>query len=59
MEWVRDRFAQTLEPTDLTAVDNSLVIMRDGLLDGELPVTTDEAQRLLDLLAGIQQSTGS
>ena len=54
MEWVRDRFAHTLEPADLTAIDNSLVIMREGLLDGELPATEEEAKNLVDLLAAIQ-----
>ena len=53
MEWVRDRFAHTLEPAELTAIDKSLVVMREGLLDGEPAVTTRQAVHLLDTLAGL------
>jgi hypothetical protein len=54
MEWTRDRFAHTLQPADLTAIDSSLVAMREGLLDGEPDVTTDEAAHLRDTLAGLE-----
>ncbi len=57
MEWVRDRFAHTLKSADLTAIDNSLVVMREGLLDGELALTTAEAAHLRDILAGIEPAT--
>ena len=54
MEWVRDRFAHALESAELTAIDNSLVVMREGLLDGDLAVTTDAVAHLRDTLAGIE-----
>ena len=54
MEWVRDRFAHAIESADLTAIDQSLVVMREGLLDGELKVTAEEAANLRDTLAGIE-----
>ena len=54
MEWVRDRFAHAIESADLTAIDQSLVAMREGLLDGELKVTAEEATNLRDTLAGVE-----
>jgi hypothetical protein len=57
MEWVRDRFAHTLDSADLTAIDSSLVVIREGLLDDELAVTTEEAAHLRDTLAGIEPAS--
>jgi hypothetical protein len=41
-----------LAAADLTAIDQSLVVMREGLLDGEPAVTIREASRLRETLAG-------
>jgi len=57
MEWVRDRFAHAIESADLTAIDQSLVAMREGLLDGELKVTAEEAANLRRTLAGVEPVT--
>jgi hypothetical protein len=57
MEWVRDRFAHTLNNPDLTAIDSRLVSMREALLDGDLALTTKEAGRLRHTLAGADAGT--
>jgi hypothetical protein len=53
LEWVRDRFHQTLEPADLTRIDSHLLALRDAVVDEDLRAAADEATSLRDTLAGI------
>jgi hypothetical protein len=53
LEWVRDRFHQTLEPTDLTRIDTHLHTLRDAVVDEDLGAAADEAANLRDTLASI------
>jgi hypothetical protein len=47
MEWIRDRFAHILARADLTALDATLVALREGVLDGDLDSVREETARLL------------
>ena len=53
MEWIRDRFAEMIDPTDLTRIDTHLLELRGSVADQELDVAAREAPRLLNTLAGI------
>jgi hypothetical protein len=50
LEWVRDRFAHTLEDTDLTRVDTRLAALRESVVDQDLGASADEAAGLRDAL---------
>jgi hypothetical protein len=50
LEWVRDRFAHTLEDTDLTRVDTRLAALRESVVDQDLGAAADEAVGLRDAL---------
>ena len=49
MEWIRDRFAHTLEPAELTAMDAHLVALRETVSNEEqdLKAAREEASKLL------------
>jgi hypothetical protein len=53
MEWVRDRFRQTLQPVDLTRIDKHLLTLREAVVDEDFAAATSEASRLRDTLAGL------
>ena len=53
MEWVRDRFHRTLDPTDLTRIDTHLHRLRDAVVDEDLRAAANEASSLRDTLAAI------
>jgi hypothetical protein len=46
LEWIRDRFADTLESTDLTRIDAHLEALRTTVDDEDLAAATDEAEHL-------------
>jgi hypothetical protein len=50
LEWVRDRFAHTLQDTDLTRVDTRLAALRESVVDRDLGAAADEAASLRDAL---------
>ena len=55
MEWVRDRFADQINPADLTAIDAHLVALRESVSNetGDLRAASAEASELRDpLLVG-------
>ncbi|HZI90172.1 MAG TPA: hypothetical protein VFD31_00925, partial [Thermoleophilaceae bacterium] len=53
MEWIRDRFAHTVDPGDLTAIDAHLVTMRESVANEteDLKAASAEASELRDPLA--------
>jgi hypothetical protein len=53
MEWIRDRFARTIEPAELTAIDAHLIALRETVAnEGEdLKAAKAEASELRDPLA--------
>jgi len=53
LEWIRDRFAVTIDKVDLTRVDTQLVGLRAALNDDDLPGVAAGAARLRATLAGI------
>ncbi|MDX6586265.1 MAG: hypothetical protein QOI31_738 [Solirubrobacterales bacterium] len=55
MEWTRDRFAHTLDPADLTAIDAHLIEIRDSVANevDDLRAATAATRGLRDILAGI------
>jgi hypothetical protein len=57
MEFVRDRFVDTLDQPDVISIDVSLMALRETVNDGDLPAAETEAQDLLDTLADIQPSS--
>ena len=53
LEWIRDRFASTLDKVDLTRVDAQLVGLRAALNDDDPRGIAARAERLRAALAGI------
>lgn len=53
MEWIRDRFAGTIDPADLTAIDAHLVALRETVANEiqDLKTASAEASELRDPLA--------
>jgi hypothetical protein len=47
LDWVRDRFAHTVEPADMTSIDTHLEVLRDAVVDVDLHAAVAEAPRLL------------
>ena len=54
MEWIRDRFTDSLAPADLTRIDVHLLALRGSSVDRDLGAIEVEATRLLETLAGIE-----
>jgi len=48
MEWIRDRFAGTIDPADLTALDAHLVALRETVANEteDLKTAAAEARKL-------------
>ena len=53
LEWVRDRFVQTLDPVDRTRVDTHLLELQGAVGDEDLKAAAEEAQRTRDTLSRI------
>jgi hypothetical protein len=53
LEWIRDRFAHTIDDVDLTRVDTQLVELRSTLGDDDLRGVAMGAERLRAMLGGI------
>jgi hypothetical protein len=53
LEWVRDRFAQTLDPVDRTRIDTHLVELQGAVGDEDPKAAAREAQRARTTLSGI------
>ncbi len=53
LEWIRDRFAVTIDGVDLTRIDTQLVGLRGALNDGDLHAIAARAERLRSALAGM------
>ncbi len=47
LDWVRDRFAHTVEPADMTRIDTHLEVLREAVVDVDLKAAVEEAPRLL------------
>jgi len=54
LEWIRDRFAVTLDKVDLTRVDTQLVGLRRAVNDGDLRGVSAGAARLGATVAGVE-----
>jgi hypothetical protein len=54
LEWIRDRFAHTLEKVDLIRIDTHLVVLRTAVNDEDLDGAAAEAESLRDTLAGLE-----
>ncbi|MDP9188168.1 MAG: hypothetical protein M3O25_02845, partial [Actinomycetota bacterium] len=53
LEWVRDRFAHTVEEAGLTQVDSHLNTLRDSVVDEDLAAVGEEAAGLRETVAGL------
>jgi hypothetical protein len=53
LDWIRDRFAHTLEPADRTAIDVRLEALRDAVVDVDIEAAVDGARQLDETLARI------
>lgn len=53
MEWIRDRFAHSIDPADMTAIDAHLVALRETVANEneDLETASAEATLLRDPLA--------
>ncbi len=47
LDWVRDRFAHTIEPADITRINAHLEVLREAVVDVDRQAAVDEAPRLL------------
>ncbi len=57
LEFVRDRFAHTLDRPDVIRIDNHLMELRNTVNDDDLPGAGDEARALRDTLADIEPAS--
>ncbi len=57
MEWVRDRFADAIERSELTSIDSHLVVLRESVVDGDVDAAAAEAERLRQALEGVELSS--
>jgi hypothetical protein len=57
LDWVRDRFAHTVVPADLTRVDAHLEVLRQAVVDVDLEAAVAEAPRLLNAIDAARQTT--
>jgi hypothetical protein len=57
LEFVRDRFAHTLDQPDVIRIDNHLIEMRNTVNDDDLPAAGAEADGLRATLAAIEPAT--
>jgi hypothetical protein len=57
LEFVRDRFAHTLDQPDLIRIDNHLIELRNTINDDDLPAAEAEAEGLRETLAAIEPAT--
>ena len=53
MEWIRDRFVQTLDPADVTRIDVGLRELRDAVVEKDLAAVAEVSAALERQLAGI------
>jgi hypothetical protein len=53
MEWIRDRFAHSLEPADLTRIDAHIGELQGSVADKDLIAADEEATSLRSTLAGL------
>ena len=53
LEWIRDRFAVTIDKVDLTRIDTQLVGLRGAVNDGDLRGIASRAERLRATLAAV------
>ena len=56
MDWVLDRFAHTVEPADLTAIDVHMEALRDAVVDVDLQAAAEEAPRILRVADSASQT---
>jgi len=57
LDWVRDRFAHTVEPADMTRIDTHLEVLREAVVDADLKAAADEAPQLLKAIEAARQTT--
>ena len=57
LEWIRDRFAHTLDRVDVTRIDAHLGELRTSLGDEDLGGATATAERLRETLASVQPTS--
>jgi len=57
LDWVRDRFAHTVEPADMTRIDTHLEVLREAVVDADLKAAAGEAPRLLKAIEAARQTT--
>ncbi|MDP9227744.1 MAG: hypothetical protein M3M99_01680 [Actinomycetota bacterium] len=56
IKWIRDRFAPSLEPADLTTIDVHLGALGESVIDQDIDAATEEAASLRATLAAIGPS---
>ncbi|MEA2517496.1 MAG: hypothetical protein QOG16_1334 [Actinomycetota bacterium] len=56
LEWIRDRFAATLDPIDLTRIDAHLLVLSESVADRDMGLAGDEAGRLVESIRDLSGS---
>ncbi len=57
LDWVRDRFADTIDAADMTRIDTHLEVLREAVVDVDPKAAVDEAPRLLKVTEAAKQTT--
>ena len=57
LEWVRDRFAHTIEAADITTINAHLEVLREAVIDVDRQAAVDEVPLLLKAIDAATQTT--
>ena len=57
LDWVRNRFAHTIEPADMTRINTHLEVLREAVIDVDRQAAVDEVPRLLKATEAATQTT--
>jgi len=57
LKWIRDRFATTLDPANLTRIDAHLSVLGESVVDADIGTARAEAAELRQTLAGLEPTS--
>ena len=56
LDWVRNRFAHTIEPAGITRINTHLEVLREAVIDVDPQAAVEEAPRLLRVAQAAKQT---
>ena len=57
LDWVRNRFAHTIEAADITKINTHLEVLREAVIDVDRQAAVDEVSRLLKAIDAATQTS--